>query len=225
MNTSFESLLKFQEVANILPEKFQFGRALVVDLSRTSKIWQQAAAEKKDVDTWVLSQMAERQAVMSIGRYNEQRPIYENTEQFADTPSRDLHIGLDLGVPSGTPCFSPLKATVHSVADHQHQGDYGPTVILRHQIEKVVFFTLFGHLASETLSHLTPGQTLAAGELLGWVGEKSENGGWAPHLHLQIIKELGEYTDDYPGVAFMSDSEYMLANCPNPNLLIRRDDI
>ncbi|RXJ71777.1 peptidase M23 [Veronia nyctiphanis] len=223
MPTHFESLLSSLDVSTVLPPEIQFGQALIVDLSRTRPMWQ--AVGDGNPDEWVLNQMRAIGATMSIGRYNEQRPIYENTEQFEGTPDRDLHIGLDLGVMPGTPLTTPVDATVFSLADHQHQGDYGPTVILRHQEKGLTFFTLYGHLAADTLNKINVGQTLVKGELFGWVGDKSENGGWAPHLHFQIIQDLGEWKDDYPGVTYSNQAEVVLENCPDPNLIIRRDDL
>ena len=50
-----------------------------------------------------------------------------------------------------------------------------------------LFFTLYGHLARASAAALAPGdRALAAGAVVGHLGDESENGGWAPHLHLQL---------------------------------------
>ena len=49
------------------------------------------------------------------------------------------------------------------------------------------FHTLYGHLDRATLGHLSPGDRVAPGDVIGWLGDASVNGGWPPHLHLQVI--------------------------------------
>ena len=50
------------------------------------------------------------------------------------------------------------------------------------------------------------------------MGNRNENGGWVPHLHFQIIKDMMGKAGDFPGVT----SEKLLAefskNCPDPNV-------
>ena len=89
------------------------------------------------------------------------------------------------------PVFAPLDATVHSVANNATDGDYGPTIILEHEPEPGLrFFTLYGHLARESLAGLVVGRAYAAGERLARLGDASVNGGWPPHLHFQVITDL-----------------------------------
>jgi murein DD-endopeptidase MepM/ murein hydrolase activator NlpD len=113
-----------------------------------------------------------------------------------------------------------LQAVVHSLADNSGLGDYGPTVILEHELDNVRFFTLYGHLSRESLLALDAGRKLAAGQALGAVGDVHENGGWPPHLHFQIICEKPEKSGDYPGVAAPSQRDRYLELCPDPNLIL-----
>src|SRR5690606_15181690 len=46
------------------------------------------------------------------------------------------------------------------------------------------------------------------------------NGDWPPHLHFQIILDLLDLDNDYPGVALASQREVWLANSPDPNLIL-----
>ena len=62
-------------------------------------------------------QVAEIGAVLEIGRYAEQRMIYQDTDSFSDYQSRTLHIGIDLGIPAGNP-FSPLEGEIFGFANH-----------------------------------------------------------------------------------------------------------
>ena len=102
--------------------------------------------------------------------------------------SRTLHLGLDLFAPAGTPVHAPLAGTVLAVADNDEPLDYGPTVVLRHTTpDGTGFHTLYGHLDRDTLDHLAPGRRVRPGDVIGRLGDASVNGGWPPHLHLQVI--------------------------------------
>ena len=143
-------------------------------------------------DTWVEGEIAAAGATVGVGRYGEVRLLYDDPAFVVpgnDGPeARTVHLGLDLFAPAGTPVLAPLAGTVLSVTDNAQRLDYGPTVIVRHVTgEGTGFHTLYGHLDHATLEHLTPGQQVAPGDVLGWLGDASVNGGWPPHLHLQVI--------------------------------------
>ena len=96
----------------------------------------------------------------------------------------------------------------------------GPTVILDHELDGIHFCTLYGHLSCTTLDGIHIGAILDAGDVLGEVGDVHENGGWPPHLHFQVIREMPGPEGDYPGVAAPSEREHFLAQCPDPNLIL-----
>ena len=45
-------------------------------------------------------------------------------------------------------------------------------------------------------------------------------GGYAPHLHFQVIKEIGDNFGDFPGVCSKHEMEYYKQICPDPSFLI-----
>jgi len=53
------------------------------------------------------------------------------------------------------------------------------------------------------------------------IGEDHENGGWPPHLHLQIIIDFLDKGIDFPGVALEREASVYKALCPNPALLFK----
>ena len=110
---------------------------------------------------------------------------------------------------------------VHSLADNANFGDYGPTVILQHELEGTVFFSLYGHLSRREWQHLRPGQAIAQGEAFATVGPFPENGDWPPHLHFQLIADMQGWVGDFPGVARPSEREAWAALCPDPNLVLQ----
>ena len=169
----------------------------------------------------LFSRIVEADTPVGIGRYDEDRVLYRHSPLFdGQTERRSVHLGIDLFVVEGTEVRSPLPARVHSLADNAGLGDYGPTVILEHELDGISFFTLYGHLSRVSLENLRVGRTLAAGAKIAGVGDLHENGGWPPHLHFQIISDLLGRAGDFPGVAAPSERQYFLDLCPDPNLIL-----
>jgi peptidoglycan LD-endopeptidase LytH len=166
--------------------------------------------------------LAQQGAEIGIGGYLEPRIIYRRSALFGSTAeTRSVHLGVDIWTEAGTRVFSPLPAVVHSFADNTGFGNYGPTLILEHQIERHSFFTLYGHLSRNSITGLYPGQPVAAGDQIGKVGPYPENGDWPPHLHFQLITDLEGRSGDFPGVAAPAEVAQFAALCPDPNLILR----
>src|SRR5256886_12255329 len=143
---------------------------------------------------------------VGVGRYNEARPLYSSPRFGSlDKPveeRRTIHLGVDLFVEPGTILRAPLDGTVHILANNAAPQDYGPLVILRHETEDgEEFFTLYGHLTTQTLDGLAVGRRIARGQGFARVGTAAENGGWAPHGTFQIILDLLDPGPGFPGGA------------------------
>jgi murein DD-endopeptidase MepM/ murein hydrolase activator NlpD len=172
-------------------------------------------------DAVVQEMLAEQHAQTGLGGYLENRVIYLRSAHFDDTTeARSLHLGLDVWVPPGTPVAAPLPAVVHSLADNNNFGDYGPTIILAHELEGIIFYSLYGHLTRTDLLGLQPGQAIVSGEVFAHVGPYPENGDWPPHLHFQVIADMQGRWGDFPGVAPPSERAYWAQLCPDPRLVI-----
>jgi 4-aminobutyrate aminotransferase-like enzyme/Ser/Thr protein kinase RdoA (MazF antagonist) len=174
----------------------------------------------------VFDAMRHANVQLAIGRYDEPRLIYVAPE-FAGAGGplaehRTIHIGLDLFAAVGTPVCAPLDGTVHAFADNRLPLDYGPVIVLRHETDDgTEFFTLYGHLSRKSLDDLEIGRAVKAGERIATLGPAAVNGGWTPHLHLQIITDLLDLATDFPGVARPSQRAVWRALCPDPNLIAR----
>ena len=168
-----------------------------------------------------------------IGGYNEDRILYKRSNHFemisakissfgedAEVACRSIHLGIDIWGPAGTKVFVPIGGTVHSFAYNDNFGDYGATIILQHQLETVVFHTLYGHLSLADLVNINEGKYISRGELLAHFGEPKENGDWPPHLHFQVIDDMRISKGDYPGVCTINEREKYLKNCPDANLVL-----
>ncbi len=172
---------------------------------------------------YIFNTLKKENAVVGIGKYNENRTIYKRSEVFGGEESRSLHLGIDIWAHAGTPVYAPLDGYIHSFADNNQHGDYGPTIILEHELEGIAFYTLYGHLSKISLNGITEGNKVAKGEQFALLGDYNENVHWPPHLHFQIITNIGDHRGDFPGVAKPSEGEKWLNLCPDPNLILRMD--
>ena len=166
---------------------------------------------------------------LALGRYREPRLFYVAPEFYLGpypiSDRRTVHLGVDVFAEAATPVHAPTDSTVRSVAYHGTPGDYGGVVVLEHETPNGrPFFSLYGHLARDVLDRLAPGQTLAAGTPFATLGDESENGGWPPHLHLQLgLSALGP-AHDWPGVADPDELEPATGLFPNPAALLNLAD-
>lgn len=177
-----------------------------------------------DPFTRTLDRLLEDQdADFGVGGYGEVRPFY-TTDAYQVMGNegaqwRTVHLGLDVWGAAHTPVFAPLDGVVHSVADNAGERDYGPTVILRHDISaELSFYSLYGHLSRASLTQLRVGQVVKAGETIAAVGPAPENGNWPPHLHFQLILDMLEEKQDFPGVCYPTERSTWLSLCPDPGL-------
>lgn len=161
-------------------------------------------------------------AEIAYGGYLEKRPLYSDKPEFTkDGLTRNIHLGMDFWTKAGTRVLAPIDGEVHSFMNNGTFGDYGPTIILQHEINNVTFFTLYGHLSVESLKELYVGQKFKKGEPISTLGTPDINVGYAPHLHFQIIHDIEGYFGTYPGVCSEQDLEFYSKNCPDPNLLLK----
>jgi 4-aminobutyrate aminotransferase-like enzyme/Ser/Thr protein kinase RdoA (MazF antagonist) len=141
---------------------------------------------------------------LGIGPWGEARTVYSGemfVSRLIEDTRRIRHLGLDLFMAAGTRLYTPIAATVVSVEIEPDPLGYGCLIALRHEPEGCpAFISLWGHLAHEALSRLKAGDRLVAGALVGEMGAPAENGGWAPHLHLQLSIDTRLAATDILGV-------------------------
>jgi murein DD-endopeptidase MepM/ murein hydrolase activator NlpD len=215
------------EIAPVVPFDLAGGGLVVFDFTDANR--ELAHLDINDVSgftDYLFAQIAAAETPVGIGRYDEDRVLYRHSPLFDGVSERrSIHLGIDLFVIEGTEISTPLPARVHSAADNAGLGNYGPTVILRHELDGTRFHTLYGHLSRSSLGRLEPGNPLAPGDIVGEVGDLSVNGSWPPHLHFQVITgPLGDVVD-YAGVAAPSERQRFLDLCPDPNLILGIPDL
>jgi murein DD-endopeptidase MepM/ murein hydrolase activator NlpD len=181
-------------------------------------------SSSKDWENYMDLYLESNNAKVAYGGYLEKRNIYDRSDYFkslAEKEKRNIHLGIDLWCNANTKVLAVLDGEIHSFKNNTNHGDYGPTIIIKHQIEEEVFYTLYGHLSLSSIEKLKIGDAVLQGDVIGFLGDSSVNGDYAPHLHFQIIKDLEGNSGDYPGVASEENIEFYSRNCPNPNLLLK----
>lgn len=178
--------------------------------------------------TWLEAEMAAAGADVAFGRYDEDRNCYAGDQFTTDAPEpRSVHLGIDLFVPEDTPVLAMLPGRVVTVVDNDEPYDYGPTVTLEHDAgDAGPFWCLYGHLSRRTLTTVAPGDVVEAGQVVGFVGDHTVNGGWAPHTHLQLITDLMADpatgpSGNFEGAGEPSRMSIWRSLAPDANLLLR----
>ena len=82
-----------------------------------------------------------------------------------------------------------------------------------------LFWVLLGHLSKASVGRLATHSAFNKGDLLGWVGNKSDNGGWNPHLHIQL-STVRPRTHDLPGVVSRKEHAEALVRYPDPRKVL-----
>ncbi len=177
-------------------------------------------AWEKYIDEYLLRSNAQ----VAFGGYLERRNIYQRSTHFNSIDKknqRNIHLGIDFWCKENTTVLAVLDGEIHSYKNNNNYGDYGPTIILKHDIANMVFYSLYGHLTLESIQNIKVGTKIRKSEIIGRLGNNKVNGDYAPHLHFQLILDIKDFVGDYPGVASENEIEYYAENCPNPNLLLK----
>lgn len=135
-----------------------------------------------------------------------------------------IHLGIDINLPVGTPVRAATDGVVHMAdSDYPEEGGWGNFVLLEHELEETVFYSISGHLSEKHLAR--EGQKISRGEVIGQVGHTNENGFWFPHLHFQFISapemRLKENPFTLDGYGKAEDIPYLKKHYPNPLSVLR----
>ena len=174
------------------------------------------------------AEIAAAGAKVGVGKFLEPRIVYAapsfRPEDPATQESRTVHLGMDLFAPAGTGVTAPLAGVVHLFAATDSPLDYGHVIILEHGAgPDRTFYTLYGHLSADSLDDLQTGQKISKGERFARLGEPEENGGWTPHLHFQIMADMLDLGQDFPGVCRFSEAPLWAGYSLDPRLILNLD--
>ena len=160
---------------------------------------------------------------VGVGLYGEKRKVYKSDHYLSSlnkNKRRDIHLGIDIFVNKNTALKAPLNGKIVILHNNNFKYDYGPTIVMEHNINKLKFYTLYGHLSKKCLTKLNIGQNIKKGEWIGEIGGYEINGNWPPHLHFQIMLSLLNEKNNFSGVG----EEYLLQIwkqiSPDPNIIL-----
>lgn len=153
----------------------------------------------------------------TIGRYDEPRPGVYTQALFGS--ARTVHMGVDLGAPVGAAVHAFAAGRVLHQGYNPAEGDYGHVVVTEHLLDGRSLFALHGHLSAASIRVRPAGSVFEAGEVLGWLGDADENGGWPPHLHFQLSWERPA-THDMPGAVSLDERDAARTRFPDPRRVL-----
>lgn len=163
-----------------------------------------AAQDHAGADRAYAELVREHGFTLGLGPWGERRIIYTApffASVLTEGKRRNLHLGVDLFAPAGTEMFTPLAAKVVAATINPEPQDYGGLILLEHEPEPGLrFWTLWGHLDHASVRERRIGERLAAGAFVARLGGYAENGGWAPHVHLQLSTVPYDDVAIVPGV-------------------------
>lgn len=219
-----EHFFKNIEAAKVISPEIDYSEYVALDLSITNTDLQNHTLETaKDYEVFIQNQLDKKDGKIMFGGYIENRNLYKRSSVFKnpDIEERNIHIGLDLWINDQAPIFAALEGKIHSFQNNTAIGDYGPTIILEHQIADIKFHTLYGHLSEVSLEGKKVGDAIQKGQQIATLGLPPINGDYAPHLHFQIIIDMEGKFGDYPGVCSENKLPFYKENCPDPNWLLK----
>ncbi len=189
-----------------------------VDLSITNDALGDALKDPESCQEYLDRVLEKHKKRVAFGGYLERRGLYDGFGHFnpGESGKREYHLGVDFWAPAGTSVHTPWKGRVHSWANRTGRGDYGPVILLEHFVHGKPLYSLYGHLSAGSLDGLFEGKEFKMGQKVGRLGTASENGGYAPHLHFQLIRDVQGFRGDYPGVCALEQLEFYSENCPDP---------
>jgi hypothetical protein len=107
-------------------------------------------------------------------------------ENFGENRGGEVwHLGNDVVAPAGTAVTSIADGYVKNVGVYSR---FGAVVLIEHTLpDASQVVSLYGHLRESDIS-VKAGQFVKIGQVIGYLGNREENGGWGEHLHLGIRK-------------------------------------
>lgn len=175
-----------------------------------------------NLTAWWRAEIARVAPRIGIGRYAENRGIYDHPDAPREANPRKIHHAIDIFLPAGTEVLCPYPGTIEDFANDTDHHGFGGILILRHETDQgVPFWTFYGHLAPGELTGLKRGQNVTKGAVIGKLAAEAENGDWPPHLHFQLMTHLmGWDALEVIGISWASQWELWREICPNPNIIL-----
>lgn len=126
-----------------------------------------------------------------------------------------IHLGIDYNVPSATRVYTPWDGEIIKITnDKDTNGGWGGRIDLYNK--EYEYYFIIAHLSPITYLTTSLGVLQRQGEFIGLVGDHKENGGWFPHVHLQIVTPR-EYDTNMEIDGYSDRRPDLWSKYPNPN--------
>lgn len=104
--------------------------------------------------------------------------------------------------------------------DNDQNGGWGGRIIWK--IIGTPLYIIYGHL--EHAIHLQIGQICQKGEIVGITAASSQNGGWYPHLHVQIVDEefMKNYQDRKKIDGYLTKDDSLISHVYDPTKFVKK---
>jgi hypothetical protein len=114
-----------------------------------------------------------------------------------------FHYGQDFEADDGTPFYACAGGTVKYIGPAQ---GYGQWIVIDHPDEEGGGVTTYGHMWNAFATGLKQNDTVARGQLLGYVGSNGESSG--PHLHLTVMPYGYDERKKINPLPWLADAEW-----------------
>jgi len=149
----------------------------------------EAQAKQRNAELAKLAKSAEKQAAkIALNLWRLPLASYRLTATFGESSGlwANTHTGLDFAASYGAPVMSVTNGTVTSVG---YEGSYGNQVIVTTDDGEELWYCHLSGFAANV------GDTIRAGEVLGYVGSTGNSTG--NHMHLEVRPGAGDPVDPY----------------------------
>lgn len=153
--TKILEIFRSIESAKVIAPKIDYIDYIQLDLSVSNlELHNHKLENASDYEIFIQKYLDKNKGKIAFGGYIETRNLYKRSTVFKNeiTAERNIHIGLDLWINEAASVHAALDGKIHSFQNNIALGDYGPTIILEHEIDGFVFHTLYGHLSEASLT-------------------------------------------------------------------------
>lgn len=124
------------------------------------------------------------------GSFNKR--IYGLKHEIRDREGMVYHTGTDIKMYTGDPVMAIADGEV-VYATNDYRNSLGRVVVIRHEFDDGIFFSIYGHLRQQKDIESFDKKTkqwikVKRGQLVGLVGTEQENGRYGTHLHFGVTK-------------------------------------
>ena len=185
-----------------------YGKAPAAEVFPSAPSW-----ELLDLSNGPISSVPE----YAIGKYAEHRPGQYTSQIY--TEERNFHVGLDLIAPAGSEVHCPQDIHFYDKAYLSAEKDYGYCLLGKLVWPGFDVFILIGHLNKKSYDLIDLKKTYKKAQRMGWVGNEKENGGWFPHIHIQLCTVKPD-SCDMPGVIVKKELPDWKTIYPDPGIIL-----